>query len=215
MPSDWMQRITEILVCTQFRLHGFRSGGGLKVWSLGDDKGNRRAYGEHPQEVEALRHLVEDFFASPNGRPYSEVYGRIYPHYLTGSVVPVTFADEWLGQGYTIDAWGEDGEVVAQAAGIGCVSCPDNVCEMARASPGERFIWRFDGAEYESVSDSAGYVASVVVDAGGQRRGGWFRDICAEERGDSYWLAVRRALKAAQKKMEMGTVECWKSAVTP
>lgn len=84
------------------RLHGFLSGGGLRVIRLELD-GELKGYGEHPNVDEALIHASEDF--SAGGRDYYEVYGKLYPHYLTGSSEITSPLDGWLLRGRTIDAY--------------------------------------------------------------------------------------------------------------
>jgi hypothetical protein len=78
------------------RLHGFRSGGGLRVVSLHDGKG----YGEHPYIYNALDHAEEDYQAG--GREYSKVYGKIHDHYYTGANPKGGF-DSWVCAGRAFD----------------------------------------------------------------------------------------------------------------
>lgn len=80
------------------RLHGFRSGGGLRVVSLHD--GKRQGYGEHPYIYNALDHAEEDY--QSGGREYSEVYGKIHDHYYTGANPKGGF-DSWVCQGRAFD----------------------------------------------------------------------------------------------------------------
>lgn len=101
-------------------LHIFRSDGGLRVARLQirDNGGETRlvAYGEHPHLEEALVHIREDYIAG--GRPYSEVYGKLHDHYLTGSSSSSTPADDWIRGGHTIDAWHDGQEFVVAARGF-------------------------------------------------------------------------------------------------
>lgn len=84
-------------LCNGQRLHGFRSGGGLRVVSLHDGK---EGYGEHPYIYNALDHAEEDYQAG--GREYSEVYGKIHDHYYTGAYPKGGF-DFWVYQGRAFD----------------------------------------------------------------------------------------------------------------
>jgi len=65
-----------------FKLHGFRSGGGLRVLSLEKEGESEKYYGESINFEEALRILEDDVKAG--GRAYKDVYGKIETHYLTG-----------------------------------------------------------------------------------------------------------------------------------
>lgn len=97
-------------------LHGFRSGGGLRVIRLEKD-GNLRGYGEHPNVEDALSHANDNFLAG--GIKYSEVYGKTEPHYLTGSEQATSPLDNWLLQGKTIDAYTQGGEIVVELGRLG------------------------------------------------------------------------------------------------
>ena len=66
-----------------YKIHGFRSGGGLRVLSM-EKKGEKKTfYGESCNLNDALRILNDDIKAG--GREYSKVYGKKETHYLTGS----------------------------------------------------------------------------------------------------------------------------------
>lgn len=81
-------------------IHGFRSGGGLRVIraSLNDEL---KGYGEHPYVEHAFNHCEEDLIAG--GRDYRSVYGKLYDHYLTGSSTPSSIVDQWMCCGYGLD----------------------------------------------------------------------------------------------------------------
>ncbi len=107
------------------RLHGFRSGGGLRVIRVEDQKGALRGYGEHPHVEEALAHANEDLIAG--GRPYKEVYGKSETHYLTGSCDASSDLDRWLLRGKDIDAFTEGREFVVQLRGLETFELPEMV----------------------------------------------------------------------------------------
>lgn len=90
----------EEALCKGGTIHGFRSGGGLRVLRL-ENKGKLLAYGEHPLFGEALRILREDLAAG--GREYYTVYGKKETHYLTGTYECPTAIDACLAKGHTID----------------------------------------------------------------------------------------------------------------
>lgn len=83
------------------KIHGFRSGGGLRVLRLEDNQKNLMAYAEAPNFDTAIIYLMEDLAAS--GRKYEDVYGKIYPHYLTGTTEISSNIDHWLLSGRSFD----------------------------------------------------------------------------------------------------------------
>jgi hypothetical protein len=127
------------------RLHTFRSGGGLRVVRL-ENKGKLKGYGEHPDIREALVHTCEDYIAG--GRPYKEVYGKIYPNYLTGSSSPSCELDIWVLHGHTFDAWMEGNDVVVELKGTAETKHPDGLDERVRAEG--KVIWKNRGFTYRS-----------------------------------------------------------------
>jgi len=136
------------------RLHGFRSGGGLRVLRLErDDK--LVGYGEHCNISGAMALLVEDYAAG--GRPYKEVYGSLdtdgeYELYLTGSPAPESFLDEWLLQGRTFDAHFTDNAVTVELYGWEQFQVPESVKEAASANPDTKVRYVERGFTYEIVS---------------------------------------------------------------
>lgn len=92
-------------------LHIFRSGGGLRVVRL--SRGDALAgYGEHPQIEEALAHAAEDLMAGH--RQYSDVYGKLHEHFLTGTEEASCPADGVILLGGTIDAVAEDDVITVE-----------------------------------------------------------------------------------------------------
>lgn len=83
-------------------LHGFRSGGGLRVIRLEKPRhGNLLGYGEHPYIEQAFDYCEEDIQAGT--RNYKEVYGVIHDHFLTGCSTPSSEVDRWMLAGRELD----------------------------------------------------------------------------------------------------------------
>jgi len=130
------------------KLHGFRSGGGLRVLRLGG------FYGEAPTFEGALALLADDIRAG--GRDYAEVYGKLVPHYLTGDCAASSPVDQVLLRGCCVDAWRESAEVVATLGGHEELQVPADVA--ARAEAGERVEWEARGRRYVSTFGYGGTV---------------------------------------------------------
>lgn len=113
------------------RLHAFRSGGGLRVVWL-KEGAKLVGYGEHPYVEEALRHADEDTAAGQ--RKYTEVYGKIYDHYYTGSASPYSDLDAWLLRGGTFDVVYQDGQFQAMMKNIEDTHIPKDVKERVRTT---------------------------------------------------------------------------------
>jgi hypothetical protein len=113
------------------KLHGFRSGGGLRVLRLGD------FYGEAPTFEDALALLADDIRAG--GRDYADVYGKLVPHYVTGNCAASSPVDLVLLRGCCVDAWREGVDVVATLGGYEELQVPADVC--VRVDEGESVTW--------------------------------------------------------------------------
>lgn len=92
---------------TQFvKLKAFRSGGGLRVLVLQHEEVQNKittlGYAEAPTFDDALRHLEED--VEVGHRPYEEVYGKLYPHYLTGTT-EASLVTIWTWFHYKLFRW--------------------------------------------------------------------------------------------------------------
>ena len=86
-------------------LHGFRSGGGLRVVYMENDKHETVAYGEAPHIEEALQHAALDY--SLGHETYEQQYSgeqARYPHYLTGDTEASSLLDEKMRGGMKIEA---------------------------------------------------------------------------------------------------------------
>jgi len=136
-------------------LHGFRSGGGLRVFRI--DKGNKNiAYGEHPNAMEALALLAKD--CSFAGRAYEKVYGKLHPHYLTGSSEAQGDLDKWILRGNTLDAFiaqkGLPGgnDVRVTLGGYGEFHTPVDIENQIRNEPKGYVIHKDRGFVYKSAA---------------------------------------------------------------
>lgn len=131
------------------KLHGFRSGGGLRVISI--EKGSKsKGYGEHPNVEDALSHANEDVLAG--GREYKKVYGKLKPHYLTGSQTATSSLDDWLLRGNTIDAYAQKGKVIVELRGYAQTETPDSVNVQIKQT-GQPVVWLNRGYTYETRPD--------------------------------------------------------------
>ena len=121
------------------RLHGFLSGGGLRVVRLELD-GQLVGYGEHPHVDAAMSLLAEDYLAG--GRPYGDVYGPKKPHYRIGSPVPDSAFDASLRRGRSFDAFAEDENFVCE---IDCYEQVELPAEQKSRALTEAFLWEQRG----------------------------------------------------------------------
>lgn len=187
------------------RLHGFRSGGGLRVVRL---ELNRKltGYGEHPSADEALVYAAEDFLAG--GRDYHEVYGKLHPHYLTGSYEVTSPLDGWLLQGNTLDAYRTDkGTIRVELTGLREVSPPQKILDQAKALR-RPVIWENRGYVYEiscnprlfdNIRDE-GYRTRVVdIPKGKVRLYAWMYYYTKTGEGGNFNEALDRAFEAQER----------------
>ncbi len=129
------------------RLHGFRSGGGLRVISI-QEQDKLRGYGEHPRVDDALLHANEDFLAG--GRPYNEVYGKTKLHYLTGSQSFTSPLDLWILRGRTIDAYFEGKQVFVELKALSeNTEVPKRVVNYIKRT-GKPVLWMSRGHWYDT-----------------------------------------------------------------
>jgi hypothetical protein len=125
MGKKRINRVLEEAFLKGLRLYGFRSGGGLRVLTLGKCDKGQRYYSEHPNVLDALEILCDDYLAG--GRKYHDVYGKIHDHYLTGSTSPDSELDRWILRGNTIRAKRERGSIVVILKGYGEFHTPDDI----------------------------------------------------------------------------------------
>lgn len=166
-------------------LHGFRSGGGLRVFRLEQNE-KLIGYGEHPHALEALSLLVEDL--SFLGRAYKKVYGEKHPHYLTGSSEPQLnkrygVLDAWVLQGNTFDASIEDGEVEAVLSGYSDYRASQLTMDQATSQPGIPVRHENRGCVFETVFEHD-------VFPGGTDRSGWITKVVSLPKGMAHHRAT-------------------------
>ena len=125
------------------KLRAFLSGGGLRVLRL-EKYGDLRGYGEHPHIEDAFVILSEDYKAG--GREYSEVYGKVHTHYLTGSQNTTSQLDLWIRQGSKFETLWDGEKFVFVLKGWKQHICPDGF--EGRALRGENLTWKDRGYTY-------------------------------------------------------------------
>lgn len=185
------------------KMHAFLSGGGLRVIRL-EHKETLKGYGEHPDVVEALVYAGEDYVAG--GRPYDEVYGKIYPHYLTGQSLPASNIDAWIRMGRSFDVWQEGKEIVFQLNGYHDTTAPESVATRARA--GERVRWVERGFVFESypyvfANSEVGYGTEVISKPEGKAHNdAFFFRITKTGRSLDLWEAMAAAFDAEEVEVE-------------
>lgn len=186
------------------RMHAFLSGGGLRVIRL--EIGEvLKGYGEHPHVEEALRHSDEDFLAGKRER--KNVYGKLYPHYLTGATLPTSNLDAWIRRGNTFDSWQEGDEIVFQLKGYAHTEAPEEVNKKLESlENGESVLWKKRGFTYSSAKGvslegrGSPFVGTTVVDSPiGKNIGSpWMYSVSKTGRGRNFWDAVRNAFAAEE-----------------
>lgn len=182
------------------RLHGFRSGGGLRVIRI-EQEGRLRGYGEHPNVEDALSHANEDFLAG--GREYNEVYGKSKPHYLSGSSRATSPFDQWLLQGRTIDAYRDGMDVVVELRGLVETETPQDIIEQVKET-GQPVSWQQRGYTFETSysnfpNGERCYSTSIVISPKGRSgTGAWMYDIVKIGRAKEFFEALERALEARE-----------------
>ncbi len=183
------------------KMHAFRSGGGLRVVRL--TRGERKdvGYGEHPNIEDALSHAAEDL-ASPGGpRAYGDVYGKLKPHYLTGSAAPSSELDRWILQGNTVDVrMTDDGQIEVVLKGYGRQELSEDV--RKRACGGETVRWSARGRQFESAPSDlprGGCTTSCLErPAGSKASDDWMYHITKTGLGKDLGQAIAAALEAAE-----------------
>lgn len=182
------------------RLHVFRSGGGLRVARL-EKEGVLKGYGEHPYVELALGHAAEDYLAGQ--RPYKEVYGGLYDHYLTGSADASGDLDRQIVRGRTLDAWREDSIVICEIRGSAETPTPKRL-EKAVMRNGKPRRFKHRGFEYEIspfTTPNGSKCVSISVVGGREARNGadpWVFHVVQTGRGDSLAAAIKAALAAKE-----------------
>jgi len=189
------------------KLHAFLSGGGLRVVRL-EKGGKLLGYGEHPYIEESLRHADEDTEAG--GRPYAEVYGGKYDHYLTGSSTTSSDLDRWMLQGRTFDVTfdtGPCGGFVAKMVSIEQTDLPQEIeCRVAKTGVKETFINREFTYEASRITFANGEfgtsIKTIGCPAGKSKNLSWMWDAVRVGYGDTIRKALANALAAEPQEVE-------------
>lgn len=182
------------------RLHGWRSGGGLRVITI-EQAQTVRGYGEHPNVEDALSHANEDFLAGR--RPYKDVYGKLKPLYLTGSMHATSPLDHWLLRGRTIDAYVQEGNVVVELRGYADTETPKQV--IAKVNRTRRPVkWTQRGYTYETSQsrlpngESCQNTRILKAPKGRDGADPWMYRIVKTGRGKEVFKALQNAFKAEE-----------------
>ncbi len=189
------------------RIHAFLSGGGLRVVRLENNDGSKSYYGEHPHIEDALEILEEDVLAG--GRPYNKVYGKMHPHYLTGSTLPTSNIDSWLRRGSTFDCWQKNGRVVFELRGYAQTETPKEVEErLKEMEEGEVVLWSNRGYVYATGKDrfpnGDPCTSTKIVESppGKDNADPWMYHITKIGQGENLWVAMKEAFEAPEVEVQ-------------
>lgn len=130
-------------------IHGFRSGGGLRVIRIENKDGELVGYGEAPQAEEAVAHAALDYQLGHEDylRQYSDENSR-YSHNLTGTTEISSPLDEHLRRGHTLDVGFSDGQIEVTLSGLDhAPDVPEEVHNTVKAT-GEPTTWQERGITY-------------------------------------------------------------------
>jgi len=177
------------------KMHAFSSGGGLRVVSF-----SNIGYGEHPHIEEALKHLEEDYLAG--GRPYKKVYGKLYPHYLTGASTTTSNLDCWIRQGNTFDCWQEGDEIILKLCGYAEVHVPDEVSKKVKEIL-LKVEWedvnrgfKYQVEPFVFANDTVGISSKVI--SGPKGKDPFSYKMTKTGRGQNFWDAVKKSFEAPE-----------------
>ena len=187
-------------------IHGFLSGGGLRVVRIEQD-GVLKGYGEHPHVDHALRHADEDYLAG--GRDYHDVYGKKHFQYLTGSTSPNSPLDVWVRQGRTFDAEKLVGKIIVELHGYGETREPQEVMKQVNET-GQPVSWASRGYTYETSrytfpNGELGHSTRVLESPEGKKGNHPFSfNIVKSGVGNGFLEALEDAFKAEEVEVERG-----------
>jgi hypothetical protein len=180
--------------------YAFRSGGGLRVLSLGETPKSQKYYGEHPNVMDALAILCDDYKAG--GRRYEDVYGKLCPHYYTGSFTPDSELDRWVLQGNTVYASSESGKVVVTLKGYNRWVLPKDIQQavlhdgVSRETRGRGYIYTSSLSSFPNGDPCVS--TSARREDGSDTKGGdaFMWKGTKTGHGNTFFEAVEEALKA-------------------
>jgi hypothetical protein len=168
--------------------------------------GKLLGYGEHPYIEEALRHADEDTEAG--GRPYAEVYGGKYDHYLTGSSTPSSDLDRWVRQGRTFDViFDTYCGYVAKMVSMEQADLPQEVEQrVTKTGVKETFVNRGFTYEASRITFASGVfgtsVKTIGCPEGKDKSLSWMWDAVRTGYGDTIMKALEAALVAEPQEVE-------------
>jgi hypothetical protein len=174
------------------RMHGFLSGGGLRVVRIEKD-GELKGYGEHPNVEEALSHANKDILYG--GRPYKLVYGVLNPHYLTGSSTASSRLDGWLLKGNTFDSYAKRQSIITELRGYSYVDPPEDIIAKVEASR-KPVEWSFRGYTYRTVYDTLGGEVCHSTKLLSPAKNGadpWMYGIMKRGKGNGFYESLEKA----------------------
>jgi len=180
------------------KLHGFRSGGGLRVIRI-EKNDKLLGYGEHFSVDHALLHADEDYVAG--SRNYPEVYGGKYPHYLTGSTDSTSPLDEWLLKGNSVDARFVEGRFVVSLEGYYRTETPDEIMETTKLL-GTPVTWTDRGFTYETTMVDENSFSTQIIQSPSQRKDGWIYKATKTGAGKDFKSAVEQAFLAEKVELK-------------
>lgn len=144
------------------------------------------------------------------GRDYHEVYGKLYPHYVTGSSEVTSPLDGWLLQGHTVDAYRNDeGKIRVVLTGLTQTRDPQEVFAQAKALR-RPIVWMDRGYTYETSYDphyfpnGDGGHTTIVIDVpeGKEEHRAWMYYRTKTGEGANFNDALDKAFEAPDIEVE-------------
>jgi hypothetical protein len=183
-------------------VRGFLSSGGLRVVRI-EKNGKLKGYGEHPEVDEAIKHADEDYLAG--GRKYEEVYGdgKIYPHYLTGSLSTSSELDAWILKRRQFLAESLNGEVILKLTAVKQFIVPRENIEIVLNSGDSQEVKTRTGYTYLLRKTRDGEVRISVTSRpeGIDSKKDWFYDIQKIGKGKNFQEALDQALSTEEEEV--------------
>lgn len=183
-------------------IHGFSSGGGLRVVRIETKDGELVGYGEAPQVEEAVAHAALDYQLGHEdySRQYSGEEAR-YTHYLTGTTEISSPLDGHLRWGHTLDVVSRDGQVEVTLSGLDQTpNVPQEVHDTVRAT-GEPATWQERGITYSITASSfpnGEPCTSMKAVDNPENLDPWMFSYSRTGRAETFEAAVAQAFEAPQ-----------------
>jgi hypothetical protein len=184
------------------KIHAFCSGGGLRVvYMRRNGSDDNMAYGEHPHIEDALNHLEEDFLAG--GRKYKDVYGGLYPHYLTGNSIATSNLDNWILRRRTFDCFQvRDDEIHFLLSGYKKCKIPKDIYNKVIRTL-KPMQWKHRGfiflLEPANIGTCTGVSVKVIASPiNGKNLDPRWYNFVKLGKGKTFWEAVKKAFEAEE-----------------